>query len=157
MPKWRMWGGVLAVFVCGLVIGAVAGSLYERRAAISHIERIRSDRGASIAQMTLDRLRRELDLSAEQAETLKPILDDGFQRGHQLLENLRPQLDRLLQEITVQVKERLSQEQTRQLEQMGGWRMLMPPPPGRPGPPPPGPRPGSGGPPPWSGGPPPRP
>lgn len=154
MPRWRMWVGVLAVFACGLAIGAVAGSLYERQAALTHIARIRADRGASIAQMTLERLTRDLELGPEQTAAVKPVLEKGFERAHQLLEELRPQMDKVLEETAEQIRQGLKPEQVRRLEELGGWKALLPPRPGPNGPPPP---PGYGPPPPpGHGGPPPR-
>ncbi len=150
MPKWRMWVAVLAVFACGLVLGAVAGSLYERHAALSHIARIRADRGASLAQMTLDRLQRDLNLEPEQSAAAKTLLEKSFARIHQLHEDLRPQMDKVLEEAAGQLKQGLKPEQAKRLEEMGGWRALLPPLP-KPGGPPHPPRGGPGGP----GGPPP--
>lgn len=154
MPKWRMWVAVLAVFACGLVLGAVAGSLYERHAALSQIARIRADRGASIAQMTLDRLERDLDLAPEQIATAKLLLEKSFERIHQLHEDLRPQMDKVLEETADQLKQGLKPEQAKRLEELGGWRALLPPLP-KPGGPPPPPGGGPGGPPPPDFGPPP--
>lgn len=167
MPKWRMWIGVLAVFACGLAIGAVAGSLYERHAALMHIARIRADRGASIAQITLDRLTRDLELAPEQTAAIKPLLEKGFERAHQMFEEFRPQVDKVLEETAGQIKTGLKPEQAQRLAELGGWKALLPPRPGPdgPSPPPPGfggpppPPPGFGGPPPpppGPGGPPPR-
>lgn len=169
MPKWRMWAGVLAVFACGLALGAVAGSLYERHAALTQIARLRADRGASIAQMTLERLARDLELGPEQSAAVKPLLEKGFARIHQLHENLRPQLDQVLEETAEQIARGLKPAQAQRLEDLGGWKALLPPRPGPGGPggpgvpPPPGfgppPPPGPGGPPPFGGpgAPPPRP
>lgn len=149
MSKWRMWMGVLAVFACGLVLGAVAGSLYERHAALTHIARLRADRGASIAQMTLERLARDLELAPEQSVAVKPLLENGFARVHQLHEDLRPQLDKVLEETAGQIRQALKPAQVQRLEELGGWKVLLPP---RPGPGGPG---GPGGPPPPGFGPPP--
>lgn len=141
MKNWRMWAGVLAVFACGLAVGGVGGSLWERHTAMERFEKLRGG-GPALADMTMDRLRRELELSQEQVAKITPMVNKSFEMVHQMIQDTRPKLDAVLQQTIEQIKPLLNAEQLRRLERGGQWQMLRPPPPPRhqgehEGPPPP--------------------
>ena len=78
--NWRILAMLSLVFVCG----ALAGALTMRAGLHNILHRLAAAR-SDHSQLTYDRLSKELDLSPQQADQLKSILDDMF-RYHQDLE-----------------------------------------------------------------------
>lgn len=141
MSKWRMWAGVLAVFFCGLVIGWVGGGIYHKYEAISHFERIRKSGGVFLADMTLERLSKELDLTGKQRAQIRPLLISGFRRVDKMFKEHMPKIDKVMQDVAASLKKHLTPRQREKMEKDGAWRLLRPPHPGHKDKPPPPPRP----------------
>src|SRR5690349_8289698 len=78
--NWRVLAMLSLVFVCG----ALAGALTMRAGLHSSLHRMAMGRGER-SQLTYERLTKDLNLSSEQADQLKSILDDMF-RYHQDLD-----------------------------------------------------------------------
>ena len=135
--KWRMWVGIVAVFICGLIIGGVGGHLWARNQAMRHISRISHDQGSFMAEMTLQRLSEELNLTRDQAVTIKPLLINAYRLGHERIKETRLKMDDIFKKTMEAIKQHLTQEQIKQVDPKQGFRMLLPPPP--PGGPPDGP------------------
>lgn len=152
--RWRMWVGILAVFLCGLAVGVVGGDFYARYRTAQHIARIGKGGEDFLARMAMDRLRDELELSPEQVARIRPLLADAYRRGHEQFMAVRPKLDAIMKQTLELIRKELSEKQKAMLDRGQGIRLLLPPPPpGGPPPegPPPGPPPGCpppGGPPP---------
>lgn len=144
--KWRLWAGVLAVFCCGLIVGAAGGALWERTQTVARLEKLRGQGGPILAKMAMERLERELNLRAEQRDKIQPIVEAAFEEVHAIIDQTRPRMDAALQRAAERIKPLLDAEQAKRLDQGGQWRMLRPPPP----PPPPANDRGPGGPPPGS-------
>ncbi|KMY68177.1 hypothetical protein AAU61_00080 [Desulfocarbo indianensis] len=133
MKRASMWAGLLAVFACGLAIGAVSGSLCERHQAAERFRQIRHDKGAFLTGLVLGRLQKTLDLSPQQKAGIEPILLEGFRSSLKVREEIRPHQDRIMQETTERVRALLTPEQAHKLQENGEWKLLLPkPPPGRP-------------------------
>jgi hypothetical protein len=133
MSKYRMWAGVLTVFFCGLVIGWLSNTLYHYHEAKSRFERIVRGGGTFLADITLERLSKELEITAEQQSRIRPLLIDGFREIDKFHRLQIPKLDQIIQEMADKLKEHLDPRQRQKMEQEGGWKMLRPSPP----PPPP--------------------
>ena len=143
MSKWRIWAGVLAVFFIGLVIGWVGGGIYHKYEAIAHFERIRKSGGLFLADMTLERLSKELDLTSRQRAQIRPLLIRGFRRVDDMMREHGPKIDRVMQGVAADLKEHLTPAQKDKMDKDGAWRLLIPPHPGhkhKPPPPPPMPK-----------------
>ncbi|MGD9124283.1 MAG: hypothetical protein PVG60_04275 [Desulfarculaceae bacterium] len=150
MSKAKMWIGVIAVFVVGMVIGAFVGSLLERQLFISKFEHFRRERRGPIVESMLEKLSRRLDLTPEQSRKIKPVLEKGFRQMMEIHREVSPRFEKVFKENHLEIKKHLTKEQQKKLEEFfnrrpfkGGPPFLMPPPPG-----PPGPGPGPGPPPP---------
>ncbi|MCB2184897.1 MAG: hypothetical protein KQJ78_00660 [Deltaproteobacteria bacterium] len=126
MNKRRLWLGVLAVFACGLVLGWVAGTSYEKYESARRFQLIRSTGGLYLAQMAMKRLSAKLELTPEQAGRIAPIVEEAFREMHQLRAKLHPQFESIMREVTARMKTELTPEQTAVLVQEGDWRMLLP-------------------------------
>ena len=126
MKRGLMWAGLLAVFACGLIIGAVSGSLYERNQEAERFSRIRADKGAFLTNLVLKRLQNTLALTPEQRAGIQPLLLQGFHRSLKAREEVRPRQDQIMRETTEQIRRLLTPEQARKLEETGEWMVLKP-------------------------------
>jgi hypothetical protein len=126
MSRGPMWAGLLAVFACGLVIGAVSGSLYERNHTAERYSQIRADKGAFLTNLVLKRLQDKLALTAEQSAGIQRLLLDGFRRSLKVREEVRPRQDQIMRETTEEISKLLTPEQARKLEGTGEWMVLKP-------------------------------
>ncbi len=70
------------IFLCGALVGAIAITLTQTQSFVASSPRELS------REMTLARLTTELDLTAEQQERLRVVLDDYFQYYHALQDQL---------------------------------------------------------------------
>jgi len=94
--NWRVLAMLSLVFVCG----ALAGALTMRVGLHDTLHRMGSGR-AERSQLTYGRLTRELNLSSQQADQLKSILDDMF-KYHQ-------DLDAQIEDVRATSKNRIRQ------------------------------------------------
>ncbi len=126
MNRGRMWAGLLAVFACGLIIGAVSGSLYERNKAAERYSQIKRDKGVFLTSLVLKRLQETLALSPEQRAGIQPLLLEGFRRSLKVREEVRPRQDQIMRETTEQIRGLLTPEQAHKLDKSGEWMVLKP-------------------------------
>ncbi len=126
MNRGRMWLGLLAVFACGLVIGAVSGSLYERHQAAERYRQIRRDKGAFLTNLVMKRLRETLELTPEQQANIQPLLLKGFRTSLKVREEVRPRQDQVMRETTDRIRALLTPDQVRKLSESGEWKLLLP-------------------------------
>ena len=66
MSKLKMWVAVLAVFLCGVLVGAVGGGILVRHKAKAAFERLRTDDGSYLTSIMMKGLARELNLTDKQ-------------------------------------------------------------------------------------------
>jgi hypothetical protein len=132
MNRGRMWLGLLAVFACGLLIGGLSGSIYERHQAAERYRMIRHDRGAFLTSLVMERLDETLDLNREQRTRIQPLVLEGFRRSLQIRETVRPQQETIIRETAAKVRGLLTPRQIRTLEQSGEWKLFLPRPPAGP-------------------------
>ena len=153
MAKWKIWAGLLVLFVSGVLIGSVGTRIYVRHKISGMIARERP----FIRNLFLHRLTRELDLTKEQRQEIEQIANRTAEQFHELQRQHRAQVEDILDQAVTDMKEDLSPEQQKQVDeirnQMKVWhkmrlwhkrnkrKMHGPPPPGmlehRPPPPPP--------------------
>lgn len=126
MNRGRMWAGLLAVFACGLIIGALSGSLYERNQAAERYNQIRRDKGAFLTVLVLERLQETLALSPQQRADIKPLLLEGFRSSLKVREEVRPRQDQIMRETTDQIRKLLTPEQVSELDKSGDWIVRKP-------------------------------
>jgi septal ring factor EnvC (AmiA/AmiB activator) len=94
--NWRVLAMLSLVFVCG----ALAGALTMRAGLHTSLHRMAMGR-VERSQLTYERLTKDLNLSSEQADQLKSILDDMF-RYHQ-------DLDAQIEDVRATGKNRIRQ------------------------------------------------
>lgn len=101
---------LVAIFVLGVVLGALGAHLFER-----HWGRLPwGQRRARV----VERFTRELRLSPEQRDQLVRILDETGQRYQKLNEQVRPQYDEIRQSARQRIRAILNDEQRARFEEI---------------------------------------
>jgi|YNPBryunderm2012_1023409.scaffolds.fasta_scaffold00047_30 uncharacterized membrane-anchored protein YhcB (DUF1043 family) len=106
----RVWFTLLLVFVCGVAAGVLFMTLAGPRA---HNPRALAWEEAR-KQVTLERLRKELDLTPQQAAELEKVLDDFFAYYH----TLQSQMDEVRATGKDRILRLLDERQRQKFEQM---------------------------------------
>lgn len=112
MKKVKLWGGLIALFVSGVLLGAVGTWHFAEHRAIENIVRERP----VLPRFILRGLDRELRLSEEQRARITPIVCKTFRELMALRELAKPERERILQEGMEAMKAELSPEQQKKLE-----------------------------------------
>jgi hypothetical protein len=138
MSKWKIWVGLLVLFVSGVLIGTVGTRMYVRH-KISHMY---TKERPVIRDVFFRRLTRQLDLSEEQRQEIERIASSAAEEFHALRRQHRDEAEAILDEAVKEMRKYLSPEQQEQLERirkrMKTWRKRRkhpPPPPVHPSPP----------------------
>jgi hypothetical protein len=110
---WRIWGGVLVVFVCGLLVGTVATSAY-----YNYERQHRWEQGlAGMKPRVMKHLTRELHLSEDQRQAVDVIVSQVEVQLLQLRLAQQPHVDDLLERTIEALKGKLTPEQQIQLDE----------------------------------------
>ena len=133
MSKKKMWAGVLAVFLTGLIIGAVGSQLVMRYAIKAGLERFRSGNSDLISAKIIERMGRSLDLTPEQKQKIRPIVKESLEEMFALRREMNPRLRQIKQKVLERLRPLLTPEQQEKLNTEMARRPFLPPPP----PPPP--------------------
>lgn len=106
----RLLATLLLVFLCGAAVGTLAMSLSGRFRA--HAQQASWKEGGK--EVTLERFKRELDLTPEQAAQLETVLDDFFMYYH----TLQAQLEEVRATGKNRILRLLNPEQRKKFEKM---------------------------------------
>jgi Spy/CpxP family protein refolding chaperone len=139
MRSWKFKLGIVAVFALGVVVGAVAAGTYLRMRAFDFSY---SHPDQAVGHI-MKRLDRELNLSDNQRKKIEPIVLDSFTKMRAMRYRLTPEVEALVDQTAMQIKQHLDPEQQRKLdahnaEVMKRWRMFAGPGVSPPSGPPPG-------------------
>ena len=112
LRDWRIWGGVLVVFACGLLVGTVATSAY------SNYERQhRWEQGlAGMKPRVMKHLARELHLSEDQRHAVDVIVSQAEAQLLLLRVAQQPHVDDVLVRTMEALKGQLTPEQQIKLD-----------------------------------------
>jgi hypothetical protein len=158
MGKWKIWVGLIVLFLSGVLIGGVATRMYVRY----RISGVLAGKRPPIRDLFLRELTRELNLTEEQRQEMEQIASNAAEEFHTLHKKHRREAEDVLNRAVSEMKKYLSPEQQEELDKvrnrMRAWRGHRghhPPPPGplplpdmRGPPPPPPPPPSTDAPPP---------
>jgi hypothetical protein len=140
MSKWKIWVGLLVLFLSGVLIGSVGTRMYVRHKISGMFAKERP----VIRDLFFRRLTRELDLSKEQRQEIEQIASRAAEKFHTLRGQHRGEAETILDQAVSEMRKYLSPEQQEQLERIRKrtktWRKRRghrPHPPGHPPPPPP--------------------
>ncbi len=107
---------VVGVFVLGCVTGASLDSLYRLQAASQ------SAQAQPGKEDFFEALRRNLDLSSQQATEIRAIVDETRGEYRQLRAEVRPRYDSLRQKARVRIRALLTPEQQQKFDTMVAQR-----------------------------------
>lgn len=112
MKKWKLYLGLLVVFLAGVVVGT-GGTLL---VVVHEVKRLIELGPAAGPEIVMRRLDRVLDLSDEQAAAIEPIVMDGYHEILELRSQSQPQRHAIVMDTVARLKTELTPEQAARLD-----------------------------------------
>jgi hypothetical protein len=112
VKKFKLWAGLIALFVSGVLLGVVGTWHVAEHKAIESLVREKP----RFPRFILRGLDRELGLSDDQRKRIEPIVCSAFRELMALRDRARPERERILQQSMEAVKGELSPEQQKKLD-----------------------------------------
>jgi hypothetical protein len=114
MTQGKLWGGLLVLFLAGVLTGIVGTILYQH-----YEQEQRWQRGpAGRQERLMKRLTEELSLTQAQSEAIKPIVGRAHVQILELRAKHQPEVDRIVADGIAELKTKLSAEQGAKLEML---------------------------------------
>jgi Spy/CpxP family protein refolding chaperone len=111
---WRIWGGILVVFVCGVLVGTVATGAYH-----NYERQHRWEQGlAGMKPRVMKHLTHELRLSDDQRHAFETIVSQAEAELLHLRVAQQPKVDEIVVNTTEKLKNRLTPEQQSKLDEL---------------------------------------
>ena len=110
--KLKIWLVLIAVFVLGSVTGAALTGLYSSRARGT-----RHDRERSVTER-FEKMRQELNLTEQQATSVRSILDETRNEYRALRQELRPRFEEPRLKARTKIRALLNAEQQQKFDVM---------------------------------------
>ena len=110
--RLAIWLALVGVFMLGCVTGASLDSFYRLRAAGGG----GMERGRRGRQQMFDEMRRDLNLSEQQATEIRSILEQTSNDYRALREETRPRYDAVRQNARVRIRALLTPEQQQRFD-----------------------------------------
>jgi Spy/CpxP family protein refolding chaperone len=105
--KWRLWSGVVAVFIVGMIIGGLTTTALMR----SHISRIMRNGHSKVHESLANRLTEDLALTKEQREQVERITQEFKPRFGQFEQRSRAEVREIATQMEARIREILTPEQ----------------------------------------------
>lgn len=124
MKKWKLWTGIILLFLAGVCIGVIGTGLYVRHAVKSVLQ----EGPPAVTRLITGRLSHELDLSDSQQVAVGKAVGQTQRRLHELRLRHWPEADRIFMDGIDQVKPDLTPGQQEKLDALYDrlkerWRM----------------------------------
>ena len=114
MKRWKIWLGIAALFLSGVVIGAsVTAYLVKKR--VGHW---RGNNIEHASQHSFERLTRALELTPEQQEQIRPIVRETHKKLFELRRSARPKAREIIQSHARQIAELLEPKQKKKFRKI---------------------------------------
>lgn len=110
--RLKLWLAVAAVFALGCVTGALLDSAYRLRAGAARTE----GRGKRGHEEVFERMRRDLELTEQQAAEVRRILDETRNDYRALRAEARPRFDRIRQSARTRIRALLTPQQQQRFD-----------------------------------------
>lgn len=110
--KLKIWLVLVAVFVLGSVTGAALTGLYTSRARVN-----RHDRERSVTER-FEKMRQELNLTEQQATSVRTILDETRNEYSALRQELRPRFEEPRMKARTKIRALLNADQQTKFDVM---------------------------------------
>jgi len=112
--KAKLWTGLLALFLSGVLIGAAGVWILTEQKATDP-----GTRGKGRApEVIVERLTRELNLNENQQKRITEIVCEAQEEVTQLRRRMRPEMDRIIQESRERMKAELTAGQQERLDEL---------------------------------------
>lgn len=112
MKRWKLWLGVLIIFLSGALIGVLGARLYTKH----FIERAFSGGPQTKKLMIMRKLERELSLTATQKAEIERIVTQMQSELSELRLRNKPEVEKIFREGFTAIKTKLSPDQQEKLE-----------------------------------------
>lgn len=114
MKTWKLWLGLIAIFLAGICIGATGTALVIRHTVLSAL----SEGPPAITRFLVTRLTNKLHLSPQQAAAINTTMVQTQQRLLELRSRYQPEARGIVDDGLAQMRRELTPEQQQQLEQL---------------------------------------
>ncbi len=112
MTKWRSFAGIALVLLLGIVIGSVGTHFFtQHRFHRFPDHKTRTER-------LMKELSKELALSEQQAQAIRPIVNRTDERLREHFQKTRPEAEKIVQESFADVRKLLNEDQSRKLDKL---------------------------------------
>ena len=112
MTQAKLWGGLLVLFLAGVLTGLGETILYQH-----YEQKQRWERGpAGRQERLMKRLAEELSLTQAQSQAIEPIVSRTHIQILELRAKHQPELDRIVDQGVAEIKTKLSTEQGAKLD-----------------------------------------
>lgn len=112
LQKWKLWSGLAALFLSGVLIGALTTGLYARH----RVEHSLHQGASGVRQMVVKKLVGELKLTEGQKESLEKIVCRTQAELHRLRQTHRPEFEGVVDRSVAEMKRELSPDQQARLD-----------------------------------------
>ena len=112
MKRWKLWMGILVIFLAGTCIGAVGTGLYVRHTVMN----ILSGGAPVMAELVSKRLASRLDLSDAQKVGVSQAIRETQLRLQELRRKNQPETERILSDGIARIKTELTPRQQAELD-----------------------------------------
>lgn len=112
MKKWRLWLGLVLVFLSGLVTGSIGTKLYLKHKFAG------AWRGgpAAMRQSIVNRLTKELDLTKPQQIEIEKMVGEAQSKWLKIRVQHQPEINEIVENCVAQMKTELSTKQQKKLD-----------------------------------------
>lgn len=129
MNVWKLISGVVLILIVGILFGSIGTWLLTKP---PHPPGPREFKGRTTE--AVERLSKDLDLTAEQKVAVRKILDQMSQELHQHFVKMRPEIDKIIDESFNEIKKELNDTQKKKFDTVRE-KFKRPPEPPKGGPP----------------------
>ena len=110
--KWKLWIGVLLLFLCSAVAGAFVNSLYAKNLVTKVLQRDPE----TLQRIVMKQLERRIDLSGPQSDALRIEVARMHEELTEILRRSRPEMRVIVTQGTERMKAHLSPAQQIELQ-----------------------------------------
>lgn len=114
MKKWKLWTGIILIFLAGVSIGAAGTGLYVRHRVMTVLQ----GGPPAVATLFTTVLARRLDLSDPQEKAVSKTVTETQGRLRELRRQYQPEARKIISIGIAQIKTELSPQQQKKLDEM---------------------------------------